>query len=73
MQGRHGPSTLRFDGTAGGYTRESEFAFRIEIDDMPLDDALRQALDPPNRKVLDSFAPRGRVSGCRCTRPPSRP
>lgn len=62
MQGRHGPAMLRFDGTAGGYTRESEFSFRIEIDDMPLDDALRQALDPPNRKVLDSFSPRGRVS-----------
>ncbi len=62
MQGKHGPSNIRFDGTAGGYTRESEFAFRIEIDDLPLDDALRQALDPPNRKVLESFAPRGRVS-----------
>jgi hypothetical protein len=62
MQGRHGESTLRFDGIAGGYTRESDFAFRIEIDDMPLDDALRNALDPPNRKVLDSFAPRGKVS-----------
>ncbi|HZE98667.1 MAG TPA: hypothetical protein VE981_16690 [Planctomycetota bacterium] len=62
MQGRHGPATVRFDGTAGGYTEESEFEFRVEVDDMPLDDALRQALDPVNRKVLDSFSPRGRVS-----------
>ncbi|HEV3026508.1 MAG TPA: hypothetical protein VG457_02990, partial [Planctomycetota bacterium] len=62
MQGRHGPATLRFDGSAGGYTNESDFDFRIEVDDLPLDDSLRQALDPPNRRVLESFNPQGRVS-----------
>jgi hypothetical protein len=62
MQGRHGPATIRFDGAAGGYSAESEFSFRVEVDDMPLDDALRQALDAPNRRVFDSFAPKGRVS-----------
>lgn len=62
MQGRHGDARLRFDGAAGGYTNESAFDFRIEVDDMPLDDALRQALDPPNRRVFDSFAPKGKVS-----------
>lgn len=62
MQGRHGPATLRFDGEAYGYTGESGFSFRIEIDDMPLDEALRNALDPNSRRVLDSFNPRGRVS-----------
>ncbi|HLY10649.1 MAG TPA: AsmA-like C-terminal region-containing protein [Planctomycetota bacterium] len=62
MQGRHGPATVRFDGAAGGYTTESEFNFRFEVDDMPLDEALRQALDPTNRRVFDSFSPRGRVS-----------
>jgi hypothetical protein len=62
MEGRHGDARLRFDGSAGGYTHESKFDFRIEVDDMPLDDALRQALDLPNRRVFDSFAPKGRVS-----------
>jgi hypothetical protein len=62
MRGHHGPSTLRFDGSAEGYSGESAFSFRIEIDDMPLDDALRNALDPGSRKALDSFSPRGCVS-----------
>jgi len=62
MQGRHGSAAIRFDGRAGGYTNASEFDFRIEVDDMPLDEALRQALDPPNRRVLESFNPRGKVS-----------
>src|SRR5436190_6321149 len=62
MQGRHGPAALRFDGSADGYTNESGFDFRIEVDDMPLDAALRNALDPPNRRVFDSFHPKGRVS-----------
>ena len=47
MRGQHGPATLRFDGAAGGYRRDSGFAFRIEIDEMPLDDALRNALGRP--------------------------
>jgi hypothetical protein len=62
MQGRRGSTNIRFDGSSGGYSVESEFEFRVEVDDMPLDDALRQALDATNRRVFDSFAPRGRVS-----------
>lgn len=62
MRGHHGPATLRFDGSADGYASESAFSFRIEIDEMPLDDALRSALDPGSRKALDAFSPRGRVS-----------
>jgi hypothetical protein len=62
MRGHHGPATLRFDGRAEGYSGESAFSFRIEIDEMPLDDTLRNALDPGSRRALDSFSPRGRVS-----------
>lgn len=62
MRGHHGPATLRFDGAAEGYRHESAFNFRIEIDDMPLDDALRNSLDPGSRKALDAFSPRGKVS-----------
>lgn len=62
MRGHHGPATVRFDGAADGYASESAFSFRIEIDDMPIDDALRNALDPGSRRALDAFSPRGRVS-----------
>lgn len=62
MKGQHGPATLRFDGSASGYSGDSGFGFRIEIDDMPLDQALRNALDPGSQRVLDSFSPRGKVS-----------
>src|SRR6185295_13625815 len=63
MRGHHGPATLRFDGASEGYAADSAFSFRIEIDEMPLDDdALRNALDAGSRKALGAFNPRGRVS-----------
>jgi hypothetical protein len=62
MRGQRGSATLRFDGASEGYKPESGFEFRIEIDDMPLDDTLLSALDPPSRKALEAFDPRGRVS-----------
>ena len=62
MRGQHGDATLRFDGSADGYAAESAFSFRIEIDDMPLDDSLKKALDPGSRKALDAFSPVGKVS-----------
>jgi hypothetical protein len=57
-----GGAIVRFDGVADGYRKESPFAFRIEIDDLPLDGALRSALEPEIRQVMDLFAPTGKVS-----------
>jgi len=62
MRGHHGAATLRFDGAADGYASESAFSFRIEIDDLAIDDALKNALDPGSRKALEAFSPVGRVS-----------
>jgi hypothetical protein len=62
MRGHHGAATLRFDGAAEGYESESAFSFRIEIDDLAINDALKKALDPGSRKALEAFSPRGKVS-----------
>jgi hypothetical protein len=62
MTGRHGPATLRFDGGAGGYPEESPYTFRIELDDVPLDGALRGALKDESQKAWDRFSPAGRAN-----------
>jgi hypothetical protein len=62
MTGRHGGARVRFDGRSEGYESEAAYAFRIEVDDMPLDAELRSALDPGGQKVWDLFKPTGRVS-----------
>ncbi len=61
MTGRHGDAVVRFDGSAGGYAADADYAFRIEIDRLPLDADLRAALDPDGRRVFDLFAPKGLV------------
>ena len=62
MRGHHGAAMLRFDGAAEGYAAESAFSFRIEIDDLSIDDAVKNALDPGSRKALNAFSPKGKVS-----------
>jgi hypothetical protein len=62
MVARHGNAVLRFDGVATGYAEESAFRFRLELDDVPLDDELRAALQPESRAAWDRFSPTGRVS-----------
>jgi hypothetical protein len=61
MTGRHGDCVIRFDGRAGGYPADSDYEFRIEIDDMPLDGELYAALDPDGKRAWDRFRPSGRV------------
>lgn len=61
MTGRHGDCVIRFDGRAGGYPEDSDYAFRIEIDGMPLDGDLYAALDPEGKRAWDLFRPSGRV------------
>ncbi len=62
MTARHGNAVVRFDGAATGYTEESAFKFRLEVDDVPLDDTLRAALKEESRPAWDRFAPSGRMS-----------
>lgn len=62
MTGRHGDCVIRFDGRAGGYSADSDYAFRIEIDGMPLDQDLYAALDPEGKRAWDLFRPSGRVN-----------
>lgn len=61
MIGRRGDAVMRFDGASGGYGAESPYTFRVEVENMRLDDVLRGALDPAGQRVWDSFAPGGRV------------
>lgn len=59
LHGRRGGTRIRFDGRATGYESEAGFKFRIDIEDMPLDAALRASLDEGGRKIWDDFHPRG--------------
>jgi hypothetical protein len=61
MTGRHGPATIRFDGAAEGYESEAAYAFRLDLEDVPLDADLRAAVDEEGRRVWDQFQPKGRV------------
>ena len=61
VEGRHGPSTIRLSGWGEDYHEHAAFLLRIEIDDLVLDDAVREALKPDSRKVWDLFQPTGRA------------
>ena len=62
MTGWRGSTVFRFDGVGGGYGAESGYALRLEIDAMPLDDELREALTPETQGVWDLFQPTGMAS-----------
>src|SRR5687768_1563389 len=59
MDGRSAGTAIRFDGWADGYDAAAGYAFRVEVDDMPLDAVLRSALKPDAQRVWDLFAPSG--------------
>ena len=59
---RNGKTTkIRFDGGADGYEAEAGFHFRLEMDDVPLDDVLRKALKEDAQRVWEQFKPSGRL------------
>lgn len=62
MEGYGGKAAIRFDGWADGYDAPAGYAFRVEIDDMPLDALLRSALGPEAQRVYDLFSPSGRAT-----------
>ncbi len=62
MEARHGTAAIRFDGWADGYDAAAGYAFRVEVDDMPLDAQLRGALKEDAQRVWDLFAPSGFAS-----------
>jgi hypothetical protein len=60
LEGRHGQAAIRIDGWAkdpGSTTTES--LVRVHGGDVPLDEDLRAALGPNERKIYDQFAPAG--------------
>jgi len=60
IDARHGKSTaIRFDGRADGYGEDAGYDFRVEMDDVPLDDSLRNALGKNARDVWATFRPSG--------------
>jgi ribosome-associated translation inhibitor RaiA len=60
LEARSGPATkIRFDGSADGYEEEAGFHWRIEMDDVPMDEKLRSALGPKARDVWATFRPSG--------------
>ncbi len=61
LQARRGQTLIRFDGRSSGYAAESDFKFRLDISDMPLDPALYAALDAGAKQVWDEFNPRGTI------------
>ena len=59
---RNGKTTkIRFDGSADGYEADAGFHFRLEMDDLPLDDVLRKALKEDAQRVWEQFKPSGRL------------
>ncbi|HEX7897108.1 MAG TPA: AsmA-like C-terminal region-containing protein [Planctomycetota bacterium] len=62
MEARSGGTGIRFDGWADGYDAAAAYAFRVEIDDMPLDALLRSALGADAQRVWDLFGPSGRAT-----------
>ncbi|HEY3226111.1 MAG TPA: hypothetical protein VGK61_03825, partial [Planctomycetota bacterium] len=60
IHARHGKSTaIRFDGSADGYGAEAGYHWRVEMDDVPMDDSLRNALGKNARDVWATFRPSG--------------
>ncbi len=62
VEARSGKSTkIRFDGSADGYEEDAGYHFRLEMDDVPLDETLRVALRKSAQDVWTQFKPSGRV------------
>jgi hypothetical protein len=59
--GRHGPATVRMSGWGEDYPEDSAYALRFEIENLPLDGALRSAVPPASQVVWDRFRPAGRA------------
>jgi len=61
MTARHGDVTIRFDGFSDDYPADAGYEFRLEIDGIPFDQDLYQALEPDSRHAWDRFRPQGRA------------
>ncbi len=59
MRGRHAGRLAKFDGEAGGYSHGDPMDFRFEMDGLPLDAAILQALPPATRAAVAQFSPKG--------------
>ncbi|MFP4105947.1 MAG: hypothetical protein ACLFVU_07615 [Phycisphaerae bacterium] len=59
---RNGKSRLTLNGTIDSLSPPVAFDIRMKATDVPLDEKLRKALVPRNRKVWDEFRPRGIAS-----------
>ena len=60
LEARHGASAkIRFDGSSDGYEEDAGFHWRIEMDDIPMDEKLRSALGANAREVWETFKPSG--------------
>ncbi len=64
LEASAGPGTaVRFDGGGDGYDSTAGYAFRVEMDRVPIDAALKNALPKNVRKVVDQFSPSGELDG----------
>ena len=62
IEARSGASTkIRFDGVADGYEADAGYHFRVEMDDVAMDDTLRNALKKEAQDVWARFKPSGRL------------
>ncbi|HEU4339209.1 MAG TPA: hypothetical protein VFS19_04005, partial [Planctomycetota bacterium] len=62
IDARNGKSTrIRFDGSADGYEADAGYHFRLEMNDVSLDETLRVALKKDAQEVWAQFKPAGRI------------
>lgn len=61
IEARNGKTKIRFDGSADGYEAEAAYHFRLEMDDVAFDEALRSALKENAQDVWARFKPSGKL------------